>query len=1083
MKRSLLFVLTKRWELEPLLHLAIALQKTRSLRSRPRRSANSAAMRCEMSSRPLSPRLTALLLALFFFAIPSAKAAPAGRHFYLSPSGSDSNDGLTPKTAFATLDGARRRIRPVVGVNIDADVFVHIAAGDYYVSRPVVFEAADSGNADYTVHYVSDDGPGRARFIGGRRLSKWTQLSNNIWRTAILNDLADAGVHTLFQGNQRARRARHPNYRFQPAFRSARGDYVVTLWGTSKEELDGGAANRVIGYARNFEDAANELEWAPQPGDPFKMNVFQTGRADWHQVILDVTNVRHDLNAITFDLDSTAYVGAQARYFIEGNLSFLDAPGEFYYDRQHGFLYYMPYANQDPNMGTVVVPTTLDILRLEGNSRQESGLVRHLVFDGLELAISQAISPTREWWSYQYGRTDHGLIRMSDTHDVVIKNCHLKGGGRHGILIVGHNTYNRVEGNWIEQMGVSGITLSNRFANNAGGDKNEYNTLTNNKIHDVGQLSLYASAVSMLNVSHNEISYSEFFNLPRYGVTLRGNTNMTDGSYNSYNSFPPAYDNHFHHLNIDDCNQDSGDTGCVHAAGVSLDDTYPNLFEEITVTHSAAIAGMNDPQPPNGIFLDWPATVLGQTFRNIDIIDTQGWPLRVNGSDNPAAPANIFGSSFHNVTGLDNFIQGASFNANLMDYGHIGLLPEFPAAYRTMDDIRNYANWGTNWSWAANTRQVHVVDWDGDGQSDIFMQALGGNVSSQVFHNRGDRFERQGMTSFAGWGSNGSWAADTRTPHFMDVDADGDTDLFMQARSHTVSSQLFVNEVDAFERIDIISYMGFGSNGSWAADTRIAHVLDVNGDGKSDLLMQGRHSGVSSLLFLSGPSGYQRHDISNYAGFSSSSSWSADVRRVHSLDINGDGRDDLLMQGQHSGVSTQLFIANGGGFSRIPIINYTGFGTDASWAANVRQVNVLDINGDGRDDLFMQAFDGGVSSQLFVAGNHGGMNRTNIISYSGFGSNASWASDARRPVILDINGDGRSDLLMQARSNNVFSVLFTSTADGLRRSDMKTFAGWGTDTSWSSATRKVLALDIDGDGAAGLFMQSLDGRAESKLRF
>jgi hypothetical protein len=75
------------------------------------------------------------------------------------------------------------------------------------------------------------------------------------------------------------------------------------------------------------------------------------------------------------------------------------------------------------------------------------------------------------------------------------------------------NRHNTVSGCWIEQMSVNGITLCNRFGNPSGKvatrDRLEHNVLTNNRIHDVGQLSIYNACVNLVNGSHNKVSHSE----------------------------------------------------------------------------------------------------------------------------------------------------------------------------------------------------------------------------------------------------------------------------------------------------------------------------------------------------------------------------------------------------------------------------------------------------------------------------------------------------------------------------------------------------------------------------------------------
>ena len=660
--------------------------------------------------------------------------------FYVRPDGDDSWDGRSVANAFQSLDAARRAVRAETSGGMTGDIWVHVGAGDYYLDSPAVFTAEDSGADGYKIYYESSDGPGRARFVGGRRLTGWVQHTATIWKVEV-DELSGSDIfHTLYENGRRAGRARFPNYSFNPQYRSARGTYLTTD-GSSD---DGESPNWISDDPDKFLGAGDPRGWNMNLANPFKVNIFPDGGHDWHQVIVDMTGISFDNGRWKFELDTSIYMGADARYFIEGDLSFLDTPGEFYLDVQDSqpgvdYLYYMPYGGSNPNEQRVVMPTIRDMIRLEGASRQEADLVHDVVFDGLGFEATNAISPTPQWWGHDYGRTDHAVIWMTNTRNLEIKNCHLRNSGRNGIMMIGHNINNTVRGCWIEQMGVNAITLSNRFTDEAGGDINEGHTLTNNKIHDVGQLSLYAACVNVFNSSGNEISSSECYNSPRYAVTLRGDAPTGDSGFaEAHSSFPSSSNNRFRLLKIYDTGQDSGDLGAVHAAGVSLDDSRQNTFEQITVNNTGALPGLTDPWQPNGIFLDWPGTVVGQTFRNIEITNTQddAWPLRANARppfDSEEYPLNIHGSTFDNVSGYDRFVPSFMFDGSRMNYPEIGLTEEFPYEYLTLVDMKNFAGWGTDVSWSANTRTPYILDVDGDGDSDVFLQHADGDADSKIF--------------------------------------------------------------------------------------------------------------------------------------------------------------------------------------------------------------------------------------------------------------------------------------------------------------------------------------------------------------
>jgi hypothetical protein len=65
-------------------------------------------------------------------------------NFYVSPTGSDSNDGASASTPFRTLTKAQAAVRGV-DQSTAGPITVNLAGGDYRLTAPLAFTAADSG--------------------------------------------------------------------------------------------------------------------------------------------------------------------------------------------------------------------------------------------------------------------------------------------------------------------------------------------------------------------------------------------------------------------------------------------------------------------------------------------------------------------------------------------------------------------------------------------------------------------------------------------------------------------------------------------------------------------------------------------------------------------------------------------------------------------------------------------------------------------------------------------------------------------------------------------------------------------------
>ena len=89
--------------------------------------------------------------------------------YYVSPNGSNNNDGLTPQTAFKTPEYAVTMVRLAKSINPDMAYTVKFMAGDYVLNESIEMTKADSGSAAYPVTYEAyGDGP--VNFKGNQTL-------------------------------------------------------------------------------------------------------------------------------------------------------------------------------------------------------------------------------------------------------------------------------------------------------------------------------------------------------------------------------------------------------------------------------------------------------------------------------------------------------------------------------------------------------------------------------------------------------------------------------------------------------------------------------------------------------------------------------------------------------------------------------------------------------------------------------------------------------------------------------------------------------------------------------------------------
>jgi 1-phosphatidylinositol phosphodiesterase len=196
----------------------------------------------------------------------------------------------------------------------------------------------------------------------------------------------------------------------------------------------------------------------------------------------------------------------------------------------------------------------------------------------------------------------------------------------------------------------------------------------------------------------------------------------------------------------------------------------------------------------------------------------------------------------------------------------------------------------------------------------------------------------------------------------------------------------------------------------WSFDKAVDQtvVLDFDGDGKQDLFMYRPGERWTNLLRSNGDGTFTR--LWDAQGFYS---WTfADSRdRVQVLDYNGDGKQDLFVY-EPGNRWTGLLRSNGDG-TYTSVAGGQGFyGYDFTQAAD--RVVVLDANGDGKSDLFFYRPMSGQGWTSLLQSN----GDATFTSLGGGQNYLGWyfAAGYEQLVLpLDCTGDGKQDLVFSSR--------------------------------------------------------------------
>lgn len=222
------------------------------------------------------------------------------------------------------------------------------------------------------------------------------------------------------------------------------------------------------------------------------------------------------------------------------------------------------------------------------------------------------------------------------------------------------------------------------------------------------------------------------------------------------------------------------------------------------------------------------------------------------------------------------------------------------------------------------------------------------------------------------------------------------------------------------------------------------HVFDVNGDGKLDLIVNGKRgtTGLVATMLGNGDGTFQSPIETDFSGIASSS--------VVIADFNGDGALDVALV---SAGGVQVLLGNGdGSFRSGPTSALSYVGRDGIAAG--------DFNGDGKLDLVITAYD--PSSQgynfagLLLGNGDGSFGPLQQVP----GSGTSFVGSITA-AIGDFNGDGNLDIATAVQTagitNQGFIFISLGTGQG-------TFQVGTTVPNVSSVTSPLLVADFNSDG-------------------
>lgn len=289
---------------------------------------------------------------------------------------------------------------------------------------------------------------------------------------------------------------------------------------------------------------------------------------------------------------------------------------------------------------------------------------------------------------------------------------------------------------------------------------------------------------------------------------------------------------------------------------------------------------------------------------------------------------------------------------------------------------------------------LFVVDVDGDGKSDLIAKEkkLPGNWNVAI--NTGMGFQPQPSP----WMTD--WAMASHDFDYFAVDVNGDhkTDLIAKDKQPPGAWHVALSTGSAFQP----QPSPWLTDWATVSDTFDFFAVDVNGDGKSDLIAKDKNPPSRWQVAINSGSAFLPQPSAWLTGWADSS----EPYNLFAVDVNGDKKADLIAKEKNSPGYWYVALNTGSSFvAQPPWLS--------DWAVNSQPYNLLavDVNNDGKSDLI--AKEKNTPGNWYVALNTG----------SAFVAQPPWLSGWATPsndsdlFVADVNGDGLVDLLSKEKKD------------------------------------------------------------------
>jgi hypothetical protein len=462
--------------------------------------------------------------------LPSASTA-----LYVSPQGNDSNPG-TQSQPIQTLQHARDLVR-AMNTNMSGDITVYLASGTYRLSQPLALDQQDSGTNGHNIIYTAVSGQ-QPIISGGVQITGWkvSNSSKNIWSAPAPSVLKN--TRQLYVNGVRAHRT---SGRLPVTLTQTSTGYTASAATMASWRNPGDIEFVYTGGQSLWSEGSYGLGAWTEPRCPVASisgTTITMAQPCWDNSTKRVNFPAGTNGGRTVNLVGPGSVGKQPEY-VENAFELLSQPGQWYFDRSAGTIYYIPRSGENLTTADVEAPVLETLISGNGTT---SSPIHNIVFSGLQFSYATWLRPSSgEGFSEiqaNYTLTGSGAYATQGLCQFVTNGTCPYGAWTQipGNLSFSYDNHIQFLNDGIVHLGAAGLAL---------GDGSQSDTVQGNVFTDISGNGLSIGNVDIVQptsaqlTSNNQVLDNHFFDLPMEfhgGVAISNGYTQSDTiSHNQIN--------------------------------------------------------------------------------------------------------------------------------------------------------------------------------------------------------------------------------------------------------------------------------------------------------------------------------------------------------------------------------------------------------------------------------------------------------------------------------------------------------------------------------------------------------------------